>query len=191
MDGARSRTRARRGQVRRHRRALATGLLLLATALGGVRAFALAEAAGQDPATLQIDGATLRVTGVEQVVGTAAADLMGGMAHNISGYVPQDEMMLSVSVEITAGAQPSTYEARRIVARAVGARTPLMAAGGSLGSGFLDAHGRVVGTVTFVVPRNGSHLVLSVRGSPRSIDLAAVDQVAPGHEGHDHGTTTR
>jgi hypothetical protein len=180
-----------RRQVRSRTRAIAVCLLVVATLAGGVRAFALAGAATQDPSTLQLDGATLRVTGVEQVVGIAAADLMGGMAHNISGYVADDQMMLSVSVEISAGEQPAAYDARNILARAVGARAHLLPAGGSLGSGFLSAHGRVEGTVAYVVPRDGSHLVLSVRGSPRSIDLAAVDQVAPGSGGHDHGTTTR
>lgn len=172
-------------------RAIAVSLLVVATAVGGVRAFALAGASAEDPSTLQLDGATLRVTGVEKVVGIAAADLMGGMAHNISGYVGDDQMMLSVSVQISAGAQPAAYDARSILARAVGARAHLLPAGGSLGSGFLSAHGRVEGTVAYVVPRDGSHLVLSVRGSPRSIDLAAVDQVAPGAGGHDHGTTPR
>ena len=187
MDGG---TR-RRKQVRARTRALAVLLLVVATAFGGVRAFALANAAGKDPSTLQLDGATLRVTAVEEVVGIAAADLMGGMAHNISGYVAEDQMMLNVSVEITAGAQPSAYDARSLVARAVVARTHLLPTGGSLGSGLLSARGRVDGTVTFVVPRDGAHLVLSIRGSPHSIDLASVDQVAPGHGGHDHGTTTR
>lgn len=170
---------------------LAACVLVLVTAVGGVRALGLARAASQDPATLQLDGTTLRVTGVEEVVGIAAADLMGGMAHNISGYVADDQMMLSVSVQVTAGEEPSTYEAGKILAQVVGAHAHLAPAGGTLGSGYLSAHGRVEGTVAFVVPRDGAHLVLSVRGSPRSIDLATVDQVAPGHGGHDHSTTPR
>jgi len=170
---------------------LALCLLVVATLVGGVRAVALAGAASDDASTLQLDGASLRVTSVDEVVGIAAADLMGGMAHNISGMVTDDQMMLDVSVRVTAGDAPATYDVRQIVARAAGSRATIVAAGGSLGSGFLSAHGRVEGSVTFVVPRNGAHLVLSVRGSPRSIDLAAVDQVAPGHAGHEHGTTPR
>lgn len=170
---------------------LAACLLVVMTVAGGARALTLARAASLDPSTLQLDGVTLRVTGVDEVVGVAASDLMGGMAHNISGYVPDDEMMLSVSVEVTAGDHDAAYQARSVVVHAVGARADLVPAGGTLGSGFLSAHGRVDGTVAFVVPRDGSHLTLGVRGSPRSIDLADVDQVAPGHGGHHHATTPR
>jgi len=171
--------------------AVATCVLVLVTGAGGARAVALARTASLDPSTLRLDGLTVHVVGVDEVVGVAAADLMGGMAHNISGYVPEDEMMLSVSVELTAGDEPTTYRASRIVARALGASADLSPAGGTLGSGFLSAHGRVDGTVAFVVPRDGSHLSLRVRGSSRSIPLADVDHVAPGHDGHEHGTTQR
>src|SRR4051794_40832220 len=55
---------------------LALCLLVVATLVGGVRAVALAGAASDNASTLQLDGASLRVTSVDEVVGIAAADLM-------------------------------------------------------------------------------------------------------------------
>jgi hypothetical protein len=85
----------------------------------------------------------------------------------------------------------ATYRAGTIVVRASGGAGDLVPAGGTLGSGVLSAHGRVEGTVAFVVPRDGSRLRLRVRGSSQSIPLADVDQVAHGHGGHEHGPTGR
>ena len=94
---------------------LASGLLLVATLLGGVRATSLMAHAGDDPRSLRIAGATWHVTDVEQVVGVAQRDLMSGMGHNISGYVPDDEMLVKVSVVINAG-RPSRRLQRRLAA---------------------------------------------------------------------------
>lgn len=166
---------------------LALVLLVAAMVAGGVRAVALAHGSPDDPLTLPMDGAAVQVTGVEEVTGVAAKDLMSGMGHNISGYVSQDQMMISVALRLRAGGDGATYDVRRLVAHASGNKATLHPAGGSLGSGVLSAHAQVEGSVTFVVPRNGAHLVLGVRGSPRTVDLASVDTAAPAApDGHSH-----
>ena len=48
----------------------------------------------------------------------------------------------------------------------MGKSTPILPAGGSLGAGVLSAHAEVEGTVTFVVPRDGGHLVLEAPARP-------------------------
>ena len=167
---------------------LASGLLLVATLLGGVRATSLMAHAGDDPGSLRIAGATWHVTDVEQVVGVAQRDLMSGMGHNISGYVPDDEMLVKVSVVINAGDHPAAFSADWLRAYEAGSRTPLSPAGGSLGSGDLRAHATVEGSVTFVVARDGGHLVLQGKGSSQTLDLTTIDQAPPGSGagGHHH-----
>jgi hypothetical protein len=89
---------------------LASGLLLLATAAGGVRAADLLSAE-TDPHSLQFAGATWTVTDVSQVVGVAQQDLgMGGMAHNISGYVSDSQMMVRVSFTVAAGDHRTPFD---------------------------------------------------------------------------------
>ncbi len=168
---------------------LASGLLLLATLGGGVRAAALL-AADDDPRSLQISGATWTVTDVEQVVGVAQRDLMSGMGHNISGYVSDSQMMVRVSFLVSAGDQGARFDPARLWAHEVGKTTPIQPSGGSLGAGVLSPHAEVEGTVTFVVPRDGGHLVLDAHGSSGDVDLTTVDQApagaGAGHEHHEH-----
>lgn len=177
--------RPRQAPVRRAALVLATFLLAVAACLGGVRAVALATTKPADPAALDLGAARLHVSGVEEVVGVAASDLMGGMAHNISGMVSDDQMMVLVSVSVTAGDAPASYDAKVLAARALGSSVELHPVGGTLGSGRLSPHARIEGSVAFVVPRNGAHLVLGVRGSHRTIDLAVVDRAVPSHHEHD------
>lgn len=174
-----------RAPVRRAGMVLAMVLLAAAACFGGFRAVALATTEPADPAALDLGGARLHVSGVEEVVGVAASDLMGGMAHNISGMVSDDQMMVLVSVSVTAGDAPASYDAKVLVARPLGSSAELHPVGGTLGSGHLSPHARIEGSVAFVVPRNGAHLVLGVRGSHRTIDLAQVDRSAPSHHEHD------
>lgn len=166
-------------------------LLAAATGFGGFRAVVQANRPADGPRTLQLDGARLDVIGVDEVVGVAAADLMGGMSHNISGAVGEDQLMVRVSVRIAAGDAPVSYDANQLVARAVGSRAPIEPVGGTLGHGFLTTHGQVEGSVTFVVPRDGAHLVLGTRDSSRTIELAEVDRATTEHSGHAHHESTR
>jgi len=168
---------------------LASGLLVVATVLGGVRAANLLTA-GDHPQTLQISGATWTVTDVAQVVGVAQRDLMSGMGHNISGYVSESQMMVRVSFLVSAGDHSAGFDPTKLRAYEVGKSTPILPSGGSLGAGVLSPHAEVEGTVTFVVPRDGGHLVLRAPGSPGDVDLTTVDEAPPGasshHDHHEH-----
>jgi hypothetical protein len=167
---------------------LASGLLLLATAAGGVRAADLLSAE-TDPHSLQFAGATWTVTDVSQVVGVAQQDLgMGGMAHNISGYVSDSQRMVRVSFTVAAGDHRTPFDPAQLRAYEVGHQAPIQPTGGTLGAGVLAAHAQVDGSVTFVVSRDGGHLVLRAPGSPEQVDLTTVDTAAPGTttDHHDH-----
>ena len=54
----------------------------------------------------------------------------------------------------------------------------------------LPPHADVEGTVTFVVSRDGGHLILRAPGSSNDVDLTTVDQAPAGtgadHEHHEH-----
>ena len=168
-------------------RYLAAGLLV-AVSLGGVRAVDLAATAGDDDQTFDIAGASWKVVDVEQVVGVAQRDLMNGMGHNIGSYVSDSQMMVRVAVTVSAGDHRSSFSAGWLKAYEDGSKTPIQPAGGSLGAGLLAPHATVEGTVTFVVPRDGGHLVLKGRGSSHVIDLTTIAQAPPGvgHDDHDH-----
>jgi hypothetical protein len=166
---------------------LAAGLLL-AVAAGGVRAVDLAATAGDDARTFDMAGASWQVVDVEQVVGVAQRDLMSGMGHNINGYVSDSQMMVRVAVVVSAGDHRTSFSAGWLKAYEDESRTPMLPSGGSLGAGFLAPHATVEGTVTFVVPRDGGHLVLKGRGSSHVIDLTTIAQAPPGvgDDDHDH-----
>ena len=164
---------------------LASGLLLVATVVGGVRATALLTA-NDDPQSLEIAGATWTVIDVNQVVGVAQRDLMSGMGHNISGYVSDSQMMVTVSFVVSAGDQRAGFDPTQLRAYEVGRKTPILPNGGSLGAGVLSPHGQVEGTVTFVVSRDGGHLVLRAPGASGDVDLTTVDQAPPGTGNNDH-----
>ena len=164
---------------------LASVLLLVATVVGGVRATALLTAEN-DPQSLEFAGATWTVTGVDEVVGVAQRDLMSGMGHNISGYVSDSQMMVTVSFVVSAGDQRAGFDPTQLRAYEVGRKTPILPNGGSLGTGLLSPHGQVEGTVTFVVSRDGGHLVLRAQGASGDVDLTTVDQAPPGAGSDDH-----
>ena len=165
----------------------ASGLLLLATVAGGVRATTLLSH-HEDPRSLELAGATWTVTDVEQVVGVAQRDLMSGMGHNIGGYVSDSQMMVRVSFVISAGDHRTSFNAGWLRAYEADKSQPLLPTGGSLGSGALSAHAEVEGTVTFVVPRDGGHLVLRAPGASGDVDLTTVDQAPPGATTEHHHT---
>ena len=164
---------------------LASGLLLLATIVGGVRATALLTAE-DDPQSLSFAGATWTVTDVAQVVGVAQRDLMSGMGHNIGGYVSDSQMMVRVSFLVSAGDHRAAFDPTQLRAYEVGKSAPIRPSGGSLGTGVLSPHAEVEGTVTFVVSRDGGHLVLRAPGASGDVDLATVDQAPASTSGNDH-----
>ena len=100
-----------------------------------------------------------------QVVGVAQRDLMSGMGHNISGYVSDSQMMVQVSFLVVRRATTAPrFDPTQLRAYEVGRSTPILPTGGALGRGEPPAHAEVEGTVTFVVPRDGGHLVLRAPG---------------------------
>jgi hypothetical protein len=113
---------------------------------------------------------------------------MSGMGHNIGGYVSDSQMMVRVSVVLSAGDHGTRFDAGWLRAYEDHGSKPILPTGGSLGSGTLSAHAHVEGTVTFVVPRDGGHLVLKATGAPGSVDLTTVDHApaGTGHDDHQH-----
>ncbi len=106
----------------------ASGLLLLATVVGGVRATALLTA-DDDPQSLQFAGATWTVTDVAQVVGVAQRDLMSGMGHNVGGYASDSQMMVRVSFLVSAGDQRAGFDPTQLRAYEVGKSKPILPTG--------------------------------------------------------------
>ncbi len=166
----------------RTRRTVLLALLLVgATLLGAWRMSASAALRG-DPASLPLGRSTVVVTHVERVTGLTEADL-AGMAHNISGLVRDDHVLVRVSVRVTAGSRATTFDTSelRIFAGAHAAgRRPV---GGSVGRGRLQPHASLEGALSFVVPRNGATLRLGSTSTSRRVPLAHVD-TAPAGAGH-------
>ena len=161
-----------------------SGLVLGATAAGLWRVAAL-TAAEHDPMALRVGHATYTVTHVEQVAGLSDADL-GGMAHGVQSLVPQDKALIRVTVTVSADGTSTDYDARALRAYATGASVGVAPLGGSLAPGRLQAHGQIEGSLSYVVPRKTSQLVLRAGRLPRAVSLLQVhDGPAAGHD-HDH-----
>ena len=62
--------------------------------------------------------------------------------------------------------------------------------GGSLGSGRLSPHGRLEGSLSYVVPRDGAQLVLRSEGSSDAVPLLRADRApaGAGKNAHTSGT---
>ena len=159
-------------------------LVLGATAVGLWRVAAL-TAAEHDPMTLRVGHASYTVTHVEQVAGLSDADL-GGMAHGVQSLVPQDKALIRVTVTVSADGKATDYDARALQAYATGASVGVGPLGGSLAPGRLQAHGHIEGSLSYVVPRKTTQLVLRAGRLPREVPLLQVhDGPAAGHD-HDH-----
>lgn len=172
---------------RRSRMVLLSTLVLGATAAGGWRVTAL-MAAEHDPMTLRVGHASYTVTHVEQVAGLSDADL-GGMSHGIQSLVPKDKALIRVTVTVSADGTSTDYDARALQAFATGASVGARPLGGSLAPGRLQAHGRIEGSLSYVVPRKTSQLVLRAGRLPRAVPLLQLD-VGPAVAGHDHAGVT-
>lgn len=177
----------RTARPRGSRMVLLCTLVLGATAAGGWRVVAL-TAAEHDPMTLRVGHASYTVTHVEQVAGLSDADL-GGMAHGVQSLVPQDKALIRVTVTVSADGASTDYDARALQAYAAGASVGVGPLGGSLAPGRLQAHGQIEGSLSYVVPRKTSQLVLRAGRLPRAVPLLQVEQ-GPAVAGHDHAGVT-
>jgi len=166
------------------------GLVVVALALGGWRTATLhAAAPGAAPNTVVVGDVTYRVTHAEQVKGLSADDL-AGMSHGIQSLVTSERTLVTVSVVVSAGDKPATYDPSQLELVAVGTNAPIAAVGATISGGALDAHGSLEGAVSFVVPRDGSRLELRAHGQTRSVPLLQVDVPSPGETDHGHSTAS-
>jgi hypothetical protein len=158
---------------------LATVLLVAVTAYGGLRAATLLGSAGDDPATLRIGDVSFEVVSAEEVVGIANSDLMGGMGHGIQSLVGEDQMMVQVWLDLSAGGRRAAYDTSQLRAYVAGSKKPILPASGTLDRGVLTPHATVEGSIGFVVPRGTTHLSLGSTASSRTIDVPALPEGAP------------
>ena len=176
-------TDGRPARFRSSRLVLLSTLVLGATAAGLWRVAAL-TAAEHDPMTLRVGHASYTVTHVEQVAGLSDADL-GGMAHGVQSLVPQDKALIRVTVTVSADGTSTDYDARALQAYATGASVGVGPLGGSLTPGRLQPHGQIEGSLSYVVPRKTTRLVLRAGRLSRAVPLLQVND-GPAATGHDH-----
>ena len=162
--------------------------VLVATALGSWRAASMA-ASRPDPSTLDANGVSYTVTHVEQVKGLSDSAL-GGMSHGIQNLVTDDKALVTLTLVITAGDSPGSYDASVLRAFAAGSRVGISPAGGILAPGHLRAHASIEGFLSFVVPRDGARFTLRARGSSRELPLLRVDKAPSGAGQHLHQSAT-
>jgi hypothetical protein len=167
--------------------ALLGSVLLVATVFGGWRAAAALTSGQQDPRALRVGGATYTVTHVEQVAGISDAEL-GGMSHNIQGLVTDKQQLVRVAVTVSAGRAATTFDPQVLQVYPHGSSVGIPPVGGSFAGGKLAAHGRIEGSLSFVVKRDGARLSLRAAHLAGSVPLLQVDNAPVGSGGHDHGT---
>jgi hypothetical protein len=148
-------------------------VLLAATILAGIVLVAVwstgSLALRPGPSSIRVGGAMYTVTHVEPVTGLTDQDL-GGMSHGIQGLVTQKQMMIRVSLTVSAGSAAAKFDPSVLEvfgADGVGV-SPL---GGSLTSGRLPARGRMDGSLSFVVARDGARLMLRAGTQGASVPL--------------------
>ena len=137
-----------------------------------------------DPSTLVVKGISYTVTHAEQVKGLSDADL-GGASHGIGNLVSSEKALVTVTLVVSGGNSPTSYDASVLRAFATGSSVGFSPAGGTLGPGRLGAHARIDGSLSFVVPRNGVQLVLRAPGDSREVPLLQVDNAPAGANDHD------
>src|SRR4051794_26040588 len=154
-------------------------VLLAAAALAAVVLGALwavgTRAERPGPSSLRVGDAVYTVTSVEPVSGLTEADL-GGMSHGIQGLVTKDQMLIRVSLTVSAGDKAAAFDPSSLEvysADDIGV-APL---GGSLAGGRLRAHGRIDGSLSYVVSRNGARLQLRAGTSGASVPLLRVGRI--------------
>lgn len=162
--------------------------VLVGTALGGWRAASMA-AANLDPSTLVVNGVSYTVTHAEQVKGLSDSDL-GGMSDGVQSLVSDDKALVTVTLAVTAGDSPSSYDASVLRAFAAGSSVAISPVGGTLAPGHLTAHARIEGSLSFVVSRNGAQLALRAPLDSREVPLLQVDDAPSDAAEHPHPSST-
>jgi hypothetical protein len=136
---------------------------------------------------LVVEGVSYRVTHAQQIQGLSDSAL-GGMSHGIQNLVTDDKALISVTVVVSTGDSPGTYDARSLGAFASGSRLGFPAVGG-MGSGRLKAHASIEGFLAFIVPRKGGQFALRTLDDTREVPLLTVDQAPAGAGQHQHTST--
>lgn len=167
--------------------ALVTAVLVTA-ALGGWRAASMASAR-PNPSTLVVNGISYTVTHAEQVKGLSDSAL-GGMSHGIQNLVTDDKALVTLTLVITAGDSPGSYNASVLRAFKSGSTVGISPVGGIVAPGRLRAHASIEGFLSFVVPRDGARFTLRAPGSARELQLLKVDQAPAGAGKHLHPSAT-
>jgi len=156
-----------RPNPRRGRTIVLALLVAVGLVLGGWHTRAVL-AGPPDPMVVTVGGVSFRVTEAEEVTGLTDADL-GGMSHGVNGLVTSDKALVRVVLTVTAGDADTTYDATSLRAIASGQPSGSAPVAGSLPvRGRLAAHAHLEGSLSYVLPRDGSHVVLTAGpGTPR------------------------
>jgi hypothetical protein len=132
---------------------------------------------------------------VEQTPGPTAKAL-SGVTHGISGLVTPDRAQVQVTATVTnlRAERTLAYSPFQFTLSAGGAHA-VRPVGGTISKGVLQPGASIQGRISFVVPRDGRHLVLRFRDparrAPLTIDLGRISHAAPGAPaGHSHGGPT-
>lgn len=155
-------------------RTVVLGLLLVGgLVLGGWHTRAVL-AAPPDPTVLTVGGVSFRVMEAEQVAGLTDADL-GGMSHGVNGLVTSDKALVRVGLSVTAGDTDTTYDATVLTAVVAGQPSGASPIAGSLPvKGRLAAHAHLEGSLSYVLPRDGAHVVLTAGPGTPQVSLLYV-----------------
>jgi hypothetical protein len=159
-------------------------LCVLALTIGAWQVAQLV-AARHSAVTLHAAGATYTITHVEQVAGLSDADL-GGMSHGIQGLVSTKQMLIRVSLTVSAGDTATSYDPQTLTAISTRSPAVITPAGGSLTGGPLRAHARIEGSLSYVVPRDGARITLRIGSSSKTVPLVQTDDAPAGADDHQH-----
>lgn len=183
-------TRSRRPPALTLRTVVLIVAILVVGALGGWRPAAPGPTGPKKP-TLVVGGATYTVLHAEQVQGLSDSDL-GGMSHGVQSLVSADKALVVVTLVVAAGDLSRSFDPAVLHAFALGAPVGYTPVGGTLAAGKLRAHGRMEGSLSFIVPRKGAQLVLRAPGGARDVPLLRVDVAPLGADtsGHVHPSTS-
>jgi hypothetical protein len=108
------------------------------------------------------------------------------MTHGVQSLVASVDTLVTVSVIVSAGDSDATVDPSVLRISVAGSSSDTESVGTTLQGGALRPHSSVEGAVSFVVPRNGTRLVLRARGSTREVSLLTVDVATPEPSGAAH-----
>jgi hypothetical protein len=161
-------------------------VVVLTSALGAWRVAAV-TAPKPDERSLVVGDLRYTVTQVEQVTGLTSEDL-SGMTHGVQSLVASADTLVTVSVIVSAGDSDAWVDPSVLHIAVAGSPSDAEPVGSTLQGGALRPHSSVEGAVSFVVPRNGTRLVLRARGFLHEVPLLTVDVATPEPSGaaHEH-----